>query len=141
MISGSSWFASLCAHWVPKSWFWRLGIVIWLVVLWNLSANTTLPSGPSFPFKDKLLHCIYYSGGALCFLFVLYGRRSSLPSFRSLVIPSVLFTAIVGASDEYHQSFTPGRMGNDPWDWLADVSGGVLAAYLVWRVLRYLAAH
>lgn len=87
------------------------------------------------------MHCLYYSGGALCFLFMLYGRRPSLPRFRSLLVPSVLFTAIVGASDEYHQSFTPGRMGNDPWDWLADVSGGFLAAYLVWRMLRYLAAH
>lgn len=141
MSVGGSWFTKLCAQWVPRNWFWRLGIVIWLVVLWNLSANTTLPSGPSFPFKDKLLHSIYYCGGALCFLFVLYGRKTSLPTFRSLLIPSVLFTAIVGATDEYHQTFTPGRMGNDPWDWLADISGGVLAAYLVWRVLRYLAAH
>lgn len=141
MSAGTPWFASLCARWVPRTWFWRLGIVLWLIVLWNLSANSTLPSGPSFPFKDKVLHCIYYSGGALCFLFVLYGRCSYLPSFRSLLVPSVLFTAIVGTSDEYHQSFTPGRMGNDPWDWLADVSGGVLAAYLVWRVLRYLVAH
>ncbi len=141
MSAGTPWFASLCARWVPRTWFWRLGIVLWLIVLWNLSANTALPSGPSFPFKDKFLHCIYYSGGALCFLLALYGRCSYLPSFRSLLVPSVLFTAIVGTSDEYHQSFTPGRMGNDPWDWLADVSGGVLAAYLVWRVLRYLVAH
>ena len=141
MNVGSSWFAKFCAQWVPRKWFWLLGIVIWLVVLWNLSANSTLPSGPSFPFKDKFLHSIYYCGGALCFLFFLFGKKVSLPSFRSLLIPGVLFTAIVGASDEYHQSFTPGRMGNDPWDWLADVSGGVLAAYLVWRVLRYLAAH
>jgi VanZ family protein len=52
-----------------------------------------------------------------------------------LAIPGLLFTAIIGALDEFHQTFTPGRSGNEPWDWLADVTGGVLAAWIVWKLL------
>lgn len=120
---------------VRKSWLWWLGVIVWLAVLWMLSANSRLPSGPSFPLKDKLLHCTYFCGGAVCLLLALFGNRSSLPNGRSLFLPGFLFTAIVGALDEFHQTFTPGRSGNDPWDWLADVTGGLLAAWIAIRLL------
>jgi VanZ family protein len=120
---------------VKTSALWWFGVLVWGAVLWTLSANSTLPSGPSFPLKDKLLHCTYFCGGAFCLLLALHGKRSSLPSWRALVIPAFLFTAIIGALDEFHQTFTPGRSGNDPWDWLADVTGGVLAAWIVIRLL------
>ena len=128
-------FAVHGLRWVKKRWLWWLGVAVWLTALWVLSANSTLPSGPSFPLKDKLLHCTYFCGGAACFLIALFGKRSSLPDWRSLVLPGFLFTAIVGALDEFHQTFTPGRSGNDPWDWLADVTGGMLAAWIVGRLL------
>lgn len=120
---------------VRKSLLWWSGVIVWAAVLWVLSANASLPSGPSFPLKDKLLHCMYFCGGACCLLLALYGRASLLPSGRTLLLCSFIFTATMGALDEYHQTFTPGRSGNDPWDWMADVSGGVLAAWIVGRLL------
>ena len=51
------------------------------------------------------------------------------------LLGGLLFTGIIGAVDEFHQTFTPGRFGNDPWDWLADLSGGLLAAWLSHRLL------
>ncbi|SHE23773.1 hypothetical protein BPUTEOMOX_1817 [methanotrophic endosymbiont of Bathymodiolus puteoserpentis (Logatchev)] len=41
------------------------------------------------------------------------------------MISSLIFTSLYGASDEWHQSFVPGRM-SDTQDWLADTLGGVL---------------
>lgn len=122
-------------QWLNRTWFWWLGVIIWAVVLWSLSANSSLPSGPSFPLKDKLLHCIYFCGGAACLLLALFGKASPLPAWRTLALRSLPFTAVIGALDEFHQTFTPGRSGNDPWDWLADITGGLLAAWLIGKIL------
>lgn len=122
-------------QWLNRTWFWWLGVIIWAVVLWSLSANSSLPSGPSFPLKDKLLHCIYFCGGASCLLLALFGKASPLPAWRTLALRSLPFTAVIGALDEFHQTFTPGRSGNDPWDWLADITGGLLAAWLIGKIL------
>lgn len=122
-------------QWLNRTWFWWLGVIIWAVVLWSLSANSSLPSGPSFPLKDKLLHCIYFCGGASCLLLALFGKASPLPAWRILALRSLPFTAVIGALDEFHQTFTPGRNGNDPWDWLADITGGLLAAWLIGKIL------
>lgn len=135
MRQGGSRFAVLSSRLVRKPVFWWCAVLVWAVVLWNLSANPTLPSGPSFPLKDKVLHCAWFGGGAACFLLALFGRAAVVPASRRLLSGGFLFTAIIGALDEYHQTFTPGRSGNDPWDWLADVTGGLLAAWLVGRVL------
>ena len=135
MSGGGSRFAVFGSQLARKSLLWWFGVIVWAAVLWSLSANPSLPSGPSFPLKDKLLHCLYFCGGASCLLFALFGKASPVPTWRTLVLRSFFFTAIIGALDEFHQTFTPGRSGNDPWDWLADVTGGVLAAWIVGSVL------
>ena len=44
--------------------------------------------------------------------------------------------AIIGALDEYHQTFTPGRSGNDPWDLLADTVGAAAgSAFIIFAIL------
>lgn len=51
-----------------------------------------------------------------------------------IVLPIILFS-LLGAIDEYHQTLTPGRTGNDFYDWLADFLGattGVLLANLLY---------
>ena len=136
MSTGISSFIALGSTLVRKSPFWWFGVAVWAVVLWNLSANPSLPSGPSFPLKDKLLHCLYFCGGATCLLLALFGKAKTLPSWRQLACYSIPFAIIIGAADEFHQTFTPGRSGNDPWDWLADLSGGLLAAWIVWKLLK-----
>ncbi|MES2598593.1 MAG: VanZ family protein [Verrucomicrobiota bacterium] len=118
-----------------KPLLWWFAVLVWAVVLWNLSANATLPSGPSFPLKDKVLHCTYFGMGAACFLLALFGKGTALPKKSHLGLGGFLFTGIIGALDEYHQTFTPGRSGNDPWDWLADVTGGLIAAWIIGRLL------
>ena len=49
------------------------------------------------------------------------------PQFTAAITAGVLVIvlATVGALDEWHQSWVPGRSGNDPGDWLADVVGAL----------------
>jgi VanZ family protein len=140
MNPGSSRLIILGSPLVRKPLVWWFAVIIWAVVLWNLSANATLPSGPSFPLKDKVLHCSYFGLGAACFLLALFGKGRTQPGKRHLLLGGFLFTGIIGALDEFHQTFTPGRSGNDPWDWLADVTGGLLAAWIIGRVLERVTA-
>ncbi|MFM2176504.1 MAG: hypothetical protein RL015_602 [Verrucomicrobiota bacterium] len=135
MSRGASRFTALSSRLLPISTLWWFAVIIWAVVLWNLSASPSLQSGPSFPLNDKFLHCGYFGGGAVCFLLALFGKTTPLPGWRTLALRSLPFTAIIGALDEFHQTFTPGRSGNDPWDWLADVTGGGLAAWFVMKLL------
>lgn len=69
---------------------------------------------------DKLAHAGVF--GAIAFL--LHGGLR-LPGWLA-----VMLAVLVGAGDEIHQSFLPGRAaGLD--DWLADLAGAVLAVLLV----------
>ena len=73
---------------------------------------------------DKLLHVIAYSSLAGTFLYGLY--PSIHGSNRSAVaIVVILFCTLYGISDEYHQSFIPGRF-DSVWDVLADGLGALL---------------
>jgi len=122
---------------LPLQWLWWMGVLVWGAVLFMLSADSAPPSGPTFPFKDKVLHCLYFSGGAFCLLLAFFGKEVPVGKAARFVIGGMLFAAITGALDEYHQTFTPGRSGNDPWDWLADVMGGLLGAWIALRFLRW----
>lgn len=88
--------------------------------------------------KDKVLHCVYFSGGAFCLVTALLAGRPRVPALWVGLGVGLLFAAMTGALDEFHQSFTPGRSGNDPADWLADICGGALGGYLAWLAQRLL---
>jgi VanZ family protein len=104
-------------------------LVIWLSGLWLLSS---LPGDevqlPSFTHADKVAHFGYFLGGG--FLFAWLVRR--LVKWSNWRVALVVFAvvAIVGAVDELHQTWTPGRSGGDKGDWLADVSGGLTGAWI-----------
>ena len=79
---------------------------------------------PPFAGLDKLLHVIVYSILAGTFL---YGLQPFIHSSNRSVIAGVivLFCIIYGISDEFHQSFIPGRFPSI-WDVLADGLGALL---------------
>lgn len=91
----------------------------WAALLFALSSlpGGRVPTSPlSFPGDDKVVHAGVYAvlGGLLR---VATGRTGA----------AVTLAAAYGASDEFHQSFVPGRDA-DVLDWLADVAGAVLGA-------------
>lgn len=90
---------------------------------------------PEFLLQDKLLHGLAYAVlGALLFS----GFRGTGCTPRRAVLLSVLVASLYGATDEFHQSFVPGR-SPDPLDWVADTLGaalGATAARAATRALR-----
>jgi VanZ family protein len=79
---------------------------------------------PKIPHFDKITHFGYFFGGGIIlttWLLIKYGSKSS--RITRIFLP-ILFFSIFGAIDEYRQTFTPGRSGNDFYDWLADLLGG-----------------
>ncbi|MDZ4287858.1 MAG: VanZ family protein [Prosthecobacter sp.] len=125
---------ALAVQLAQRRWPWWIGVMAWGGVLFMLSANSAPHTGPEFPFKDKIAHCLYFSAGAFCFALGLFSR----PGVKVLraVAWGLLFGALCGALDEWHQTFTPGRSGNDPDDWLADITGGLLGGWIAWHFLR-----
>jgi len=76
------------------------------------------------------------AGGVLSAFFG--GLKWPALTLRSLFIISIAFCSAVGGLDEYHQSFTPGRSGNDLGDWLADTLGGTAGALLI---IKFILPH
>ena len=102
---------------------------LWLGTLWWLSSRSVpVAKLPTFQLADKVAHFGYFFiGGVLLSI----SLRDVLPVWRQRALCVILASALIGAGDEFHQSFVPNRFGNDPWDWLADVFGGTAAALVV----------
>jgi len=113
--------------WIPV-WLRWLGLTVWGLTLVFLSARTMpdFPAPDIFGF-DKILHFSYFFIGATILYAALLG---SFPLWR--IRKRILFVAVAallfGAADEAWQLRTPGRSGGDPYDWAADVAGGVCGA-------------
>lgn len=113
---------------------WLLAFAVWFGTLWWLSSgHRDMPLGEEIRFIDKVYHFGYYFGGA-----ILLGGAFCRPpgQVAKPFLLTVAAIALVGAIDEFHQSYVPGRSGNDPADWSADVSGGICGAWVVSRFFK-----
>jgi len=116
---------SLLRH--PGPWFGAFAT--WFGVLWWLSSGIpTVPEVLSFRASDKLMHFGYFFGGAGLLSASLFTAAPGLADGRRIVVTAVV-VGLVGALDEFHQSFVPGRQGNDPADLAADVLGAIAGAF------------
>ncbi len=124
-----------------RSWFWLGTFTAWAVLLWILS-GTQVPANrlPPVPGADKLAHFSYFLLGALLLAAFLVRRWPPLLGRPTLVVLVVAFLAMMGWIDEWHQSWVPGRSGNDLGDWIADTLGALAGALMFPRLLRRLAA-
>lgn len=105
---------------------WPALLAYCATIFW-LSAQERLPMPDVFHFQDKVLHLGAY------FVMGFFGWRAfrHLPlSQTALAWTTFLFCSLYGMSDEWHQSFVPGRSVS-VFDWLADSLGAALAVYLM----------
>ena len=118
---------------VRNSWLWLAAFAIWFGTLWWLSSRVNhIPPGLDFRFSDKFLHFGYFFGGALLFSAFLFRLRPAAPRWGRALALTVVVVGLTGALDEFHQSHVPGRSGNDPADFAADLLGAFAGA-LVFR--------
>ena len=119
--------------------FWLAAFLLWFGLLWLLSSFSSGGAiGPSIPHFDKVAHFGYFFGGSVLLSGYLFFRRPARPDWKWIIITAVSLVALTGCLDEWHQSFTPGRSGNDPYDWLADVLGATAGALAFKRFHRRL---
>lgn len=83
----------------------------------------------SFPGVDKLAHMTLYAGLA-ALLSIGIRRSNERTPFRVQFYVPVLFAALYGLTDEYHQRFVPYRT----FEW-ADIAANALGALAVQCVL------
>jgi len=100
-----------------------MSVVFYFSSLSNLGSLRRVPDWISHPMEyaaGSVLVCHALAGG---------GRR---PARLAVVLGAVAFVTLYGVSDEYHQSFVPGR-DSDPLDVAKDFGGGVVGALLYRR--------
>jgi VanZ family protein len=116
----------LLVYWIP--------VAVYLCAIWYLSSQPNLVP-PAIPFTgDKLYHFIEFFGLGL--LLARAWRATLLHGgFGQVLMIAFACGVLVGASDEYHQSFVPGR-DMSVYDLLADAAGLVAAQALYARFAR-----
>ena len=120
--------------------FWAWSYAAWGVILFFASSLEGLP-GPAISHIDKVEHALFFAAGHLA-LGLALTIGTPLPTrqtWRRIGVLLVIVAGVVGVLDEFHQSFTPHRTGNDPGDIAADITGGIIAALALpkaWRILQ-----
>jgi len=109
-------------------WQWLYALALAATVVWASGHGQV--ATPNIVNFDKFAH------------FSVFGLLATLVlrPFRTRAFTwAVLIVAIFGASDEIHQSFTPGR-SMDYHDWMADTAGAIVAVavYTFWPWYRRL---
>ncbi|MDT8424755.1 MAG: VanZ family protein [Methyloprofundus sp.] len=97
-------------------------LILYCAFIYWLSDQPSLPAPMLFIHQDKVMHAGAYF---ILAFFTVGAFRHFKASLSTLIISSFIFASLYGASDEWHQSFVPGRM-SDTFDWLADTLGALL---------------
>ncbi len=88
---------------------------------------------PTLPGFDKMAHMFVYGILAATVLFAFGERQKKMKAWK-VVLLTVVFCLLYGISDEFHQSFVPGRFVSI-YDVVADCVGAAMtcALWLGWR--------
>lgn len=119
---------------MSKTYLRWAAVVAYCGLIFYLSSLSPddVPLAPDFWNLDKFLHALEY--GLLSFLlaWAFYPEEKRKGALLAIVVAS-----LYAISDEFHQSFVPGREAS-VGDWLADTSGAALAQIgLMVRVRLY----
>ena len=111
----------MVSRWAP--------VVLWMAVVFFFSSLSHL--GPAARVPDWISHPIEYGVGAalVCRALDGDGRRALTVS---TALTATLLTTAYGVTDEYHQSFVPGRT-SDPLDVAKDLAGSAAASFVYRR--------
>ncbi|MEY4938826.1 MAG: hypothetical protein RIQ93_561 [Verrucomicrobiota bacterium] len=99
-----------------------------------LASSRSHVAGPAIPGLDKVVHFSIYALLATLVCRLGRGRRGA--------VLSLLIVSVFGVTDEWHQSFVPGRRAEFA-DWVADTLGALvaIALYYGWEKYRRVLEH
>ena len=114
---------------------YKIPALLWAILLFLLSSlpGSSVPS-IGFDYEDKIAHFVVY-GIFGYFLAMAFARRENPGDFRRILI-GLLLGLLYALSDEFHQSFVPGRFPSVS-DLIADCVG-LLSGGWVFRMLPFL---
>jgi VanZ family protein len=119
-------FKKLVPRWLP--------VLAWAAVIFAASSYPTARAS-SIHWQDFIIKKSAHMFVYFVLTILLYrALRLSGVGKKQAAWMSVIFAILYGASDEFHQSFTPGR---EPTlrDVIFDTIGSVIAIYSLWRLL------
>ena len=106
--------------------FW-LPALVYVTAIFALSSQSYLRPPLQLNLSDKVIHVAEYLVLGLLLVRALRATlRVSRPLFAAMI--AIGLVVLVGAADEYYQSFIPGRT-SDVLDFTADVVGGAIAQW------------
>jgi len=116
-----------------RQYGWGLALAVYSGAIWYISSAPVVMPGPTFFFKDKLLHAIAFGLLAI----VAWNAFRPWPGIVQSRLWAWSYAVLYGGSDEWHQYYVPGRHA-DPWDWLADALGATLflVIFSLWQRYR-----
>lgn len=106
-------------------------MLAWMALIFYLSAQPSLPMPSIVEGQDKVMHFVTYAVLGFLATCAVGPLRGIFAWHR--VTAAAIFTLLYGMSDEFHQSFVPGR-SSSVFDLLADGLGGLTGAWFA----RYL---
>jgi VanZ family protein len=109
--------------------------IVWAAIIFALSSLSAVPAPPG-GLTDKHVHLIVYGVLGALLVWGLTDRSLARTTWRTVAAAVVLAT-VYGASDEWHQSFVPGRFVS-ALDLAADGAGAAIAAVALraWAIIR-----
>jgi VanZ family protein len=113
--------ASRLRYWLPVVFF--MGFIFYM----SGRRGEDLPS--LFAYQDIVFHLLIYALLGWSFGRALACEKEAL-SFFKIVCLCAVFGLLYGISDEYHQSFIPGRT-SDIFDVMIDVAGSFMGGLIV----------
>jgi VanZ family protein len=98
----------------------------WMACIFALSSRSDLPKATDSAIQELLLTTGHFVGYGV--LAILLAHALALPRHGKVV--ACVLAVLYGLSDEFHQSFTPGRSASAA-DLLVDLLGALCGLYLV----------
>lgn len=105
-------------RWVPA--------LVWMAGIFVLSSRRDLPKVTDSALQEVLLNAAHFVGYGV--LAMLFAHALALPRHGKII--ACVLAVLYGVTDEFHQSFTPGRTASAA-DLLVDLVGALCGVQLV----------